>query len=50
MVDHRVDHDLRLLRRVRAVQVDERVSVRQLTFQDREVCPDQLKPVQQPGQ
>ncbi len=50
VVDHRVDHDLRLLRGVRAVEVDQRVPVGERPRQDREVSPDQVEPVEQPGQ
>ena len=50
MIDHRVDHHLRLLRGVRAVEVDQPVSAGELPTQDREVRPDQVQPVEQAGE
>ena len=43
VVDHRVDHDLRLLRGVGAVEVDQRQPARERALEDREVLADDLE-------
>jgi hypothetical protein len=50
VVDHRVDDDLRLLGRVGAVEVDQRVPVGHRAAQDREVRADHVEAVEQPRQ
>ena len=50
VVDHRVDHHLRLLRGVGAVEVDQRHPAREGALEDREVLADDLELGEQTGQ